>query len=132
MWLFILFVLFFKQKTAYEMRISDWSSDVCSSDLHDLDTMLAERDRLNADIQTILDQQTDAWGIKVANVEIKHVDLNENMIRAIAKQAEAERQIRRAACRERVDQYVQSPVIAVFSKSTQNHTHTTRHKNPTP
>src|SRR3546814_7535182 len=95
MWLFILFVLFFKQKTAYEMRISDWSSDVCSSDLHDLDTMLAERDRLNADIQTILDQQTDAWGIKGANVEIKHVDLNENMIRAIAKQAEAER-LRRA------------------------------------
>jgi regulator of protease activity HflC (stomatin/prohibitin superfamily) len=62
---------------------------------HDLDQMLAERDRLNSDIQEILDQQTDAWGIKVANVEIKHVDLNENMIRAIAKQAEAER-LRRA------------------------------------
>jgi regulator of protease activity HflC (stomatin/prohibitin superfamily) len=58
---------------------------------HELDEMLAERDRLNADIQQILDQQTDAWGIKVANVEIKHVDLNENMVRAIAKQAEAER-----------------------------------------
>ena len=53
------------------------------------------RDRLNADIQQILDQQTDAWGIKVANVEIKHVDLNESMVRAIAKQAEAER-LRRA------------------------------------
>lgn len=53
--------------------------------------MLAERDKLNIDIQTILDQQTDAWGIKVANVEIKHVDLDESMIRAIAKQAEAER-----------------------------------------
>jgi regulator of protease activity HflC (stomatin/prohibitin superfamily) len=53
--------------------------------------MLAERDKLNADIQTILDQQTDAWGIKVANVEIKHVDLNESMVRAIAAQAEAER-----------------------------------------
>ena len=62
---------------------------------HELDELLAERDRLNADIQEILDQQTDAWGIKVTNVEIKHVDLNENMIRAIAKQAEAER-LRRA------------------------------------
>src|SRR5215212_12219541 len=57
--------------------------------------MLAERDQLNADIQQILDQQTDAWGIKVTNVEIKHVDLNESMVRAIAKQAEAER-LRRA------------------------------------
>ena len=62
---------------------------------HELDEMLAERDKLNVDIQTILDQQTDAWGIKVANVEIKHVDLDESMIRAIAKQAEAER-VRRA------------------------------------
>jgi regulator of protease activity HflC (stomatin/prohibitin superfamily) len=58
---------------------------------HELDEMLAERDRLNIDIQTSLDQQTDAWGIKVLNVEIKHVDLDESMIRAIAKQAEAER-----------------------------------------
>jgi len=62
---------------------------------HELDEMLAERDRLNADIQSILDRQTDAWGIKVINVEIKHVDLDESMIRAIAKQAEAER-VRRA------------------------------------
>lgn len=62
---------------------------------HELDEMLAERDRLNNDIQLILDQQTDAWGIKVANVEIKHVDLDESMIRAIARQAEAER-VRRA------------------------------------
>jgi len=62
---------------------------------HELDEILAERDKLNRDIQKILDEQTDAWGIKVANVEIKHVDLNENMIRAIAKQAETER-IRRA------------------------------------
>ena len=53
--------------------------------------MLAERDKLNVDIQRILDQATDAWGIKVANVEIKHVDLDETMIRAMAKQAEAER-----------------------------------------
>jgi len=61
---------------------------------HELDDMLAERDKLNKDIQAILDRQTDAWGIKVANVEIKHVDLDESMIRAIAKQAEAERQRR--------------------------------------
>ena len=58
---------------------------------HELDEMLAERDKLNVDIQSILDKQTDAWGIKVSNVEIKHIDLDESMIRAIAKQAEAER-----------------------------------------
>src|SRR5210317_646781 len=58
---------------------------------HELDEMLAERDRLNVDIQRILDEQTDAWGIKVSTVEIKHVDLDESMIRAIAAQAEAER-----------------------------------------
>ncbi|MBE9395921.1 slipin family protein [Pontibacterium sp. N1Y112] len=61
---------------------------------HELDEMLASRDTLNRDIQTILDQQTDDWGIKVSNVEIKHVDLNESMIRAIAKQAESERERR--------------------------------------
>ncbi len=61
---------------------------------HELDEMLAERDTLNQDIQAILDRQTDAWGIKVSNVEIKHVDLDESMIRAIAAQAEAERQRR--------------------------------------
>ena len=61
---------------------------------HELDEMLAERDRLNVDIQEILDKQTDAWGIKVANVEIKHVDIDESMVRAIARQAEAERQRR--------------------------------------
>ncbi len=61
---------------------------------HELDEMLAERDKLNRDIQVILDKQTDAWGIKVANVEIKHVDIDESMIRAIAKQAEAERERR--------------------------------------
>jgi len=58
---------------------------------HELDEMLAERDKLNDDVRRILDAQTDAWGIKVANVEIKHVDLDESMIRAIARQAEAER-----------------------------------------
>jgi regulator of protease activity HflC (stomatin/prohibitin superfamily) len=61
---------------------------------HDLDEMLSERDKLNADIQEILDKQTDAWGVKVSNVEIKHVDIDETMVRAIAKQAEAERQRR--------------------------------------
>jgi regulator of protease activity HflC (stomatin/prohibitin superfamily) len=62
---------------------------------HELDEMLAAREQLNADIQRILDEQTDVWGIKVTNVELKHVDLDERMIRAIAKQAEAER-VRRA------------------------------------
>ncbi len=61
---------------------------------HELDEMLSARDKLNEDIQEILDKQTDGWGIKVANVEIKHVDLDESMIRAIAKQAEAERERR--------------------------------------
>ena len=61
---------------------------------HDLDEMLAERDKLNVDVQQILDVQTEAWGIKVANVEIKHVDLDPSMIRAIARQAEAERERR--------------------------------------
>jgi regulator of protease activity HflC (stomatin/prohibitin superfamily) len=61
---------------------------------HELDTLLSEREKLNADIQKTLDTQTDAWGIKVAIVEIKHVDLNDSMVRAIAKQAEAERERR--------------------------------------
>ncbi len=61
---------------------------------HELDEMLSEREKLNADIRKILDEQTSIWGIKVANVEIKHVDLDESMIRAIAKQAEAERERR--------------------------------------
>ena len=61
---------------------------------HELDEMLSERDKLNGDIQTILDEQTDVWGIKVSNVEIKHVDLDESMIRTIARQAEAERERR--------------------------------------
>ncbi|MGX2039982.1 slipin family protein [Methylocaldum sp. MU1018] len=61
---------------------------------HELDEMLAEREKLNLHLQSILDQQTDAWGIKVSNVEIKHVDLDESMVRAIARQAEAERERR--------------------------------------
>jgi regulator of protease activity HflC (stomatin/prohibitin superfamily) len=62
---------------------------------HELDEMLAERERLNADLQRILDEQTESWGIKVSNVELKHVDLDESMVRVIARQAEAER-VRRA------------------------------------
>ena len=61
---------------------------------HELDDMLAEREQLNNDLQQVLDAQTDAWGIKVSNVEIKHVDLDESMVRAIARQAEAERERR--------------------------------------
>ncbi|MEN8257538.1 MAG: slipin family protein [Thermodesulfobacteriota bacterium] len=61
---------------------------------HELDEMLAQREKMNTDLQEIIDKQSDAWGIKVTNVEIKHVDLNENMVRAIAKQAEAERERR--------------------------------------
>src|SRR5437667_8447133 len=61
---------------------------------HELDELLSERERLNLDIQRVLDTQTDAWGIKVSTVEIKHVDINETMIRAIARQAEAERERR--------------------------------------
>jgi regulator of protease activity HflC (stomatin/prohibitin superfamily) len=61
---------------------------------HELDELLAERERLNLDVQKVLDEQTDAWGIKVSHVEIKHVDINESMIRAIARQAEAERERR--------------------------------------
>ncbi len=78
-------------------RYYDATSQVAQTTLrsvlgqHELDDMLTERDRLNRDIQEILDKQTDAWGIKVSNVEIKHVDLDESMIRAIARQAEAER-----------------------------------------
>ncbi len=85
------------QVERYEMATSQLAQTTLRSVLgqHDLDEMLAERGKLNDDIQRILDEQTEAWGIKVANVELKHIDLNDNMIRAIAKQAEAER-IRRA------------------------------------
>ena len=81
----------------YTLATSQFAQTTLRSVLgqHELDEMLAERDKLNTDIQKILDAQTDAWGIKVANVELKHVDLDESMIRAIAKQAEAER-MRRA------------------------------------
>lgn len=80
----------------YYQAISQLSQTTLRSVLgqHELDAMLAERNKLNAHIQQILDEQTEAWGIKVAMVEIKDIDLNENMIRAIAKQAEAERERR--------------------------------------
>ncbi len=80
----------------YDMATSQLAQTTLRSVLgqHELDEMLSERDKLNRDIQAILDQQTDAWGIKVANVEIKHVDIDESMIRAIARQAEAERERR--------------------------------------
>ena len=61
---------------------------------HELDDMLSKRDQLNTDVQEILDKQTEGWGIKIANVEIKHVDIDPSMVRAIAKQAEAERERR--------------------------------------
>ncbi|WP_299591505.1 slipin family protein [uncultured Microbulbifer sp.] len=77
----------------YDEAVSQLSQTTLRSVLgkHELDEMLSERDKLNVDIQKILDEQTDAWGVKVTNVEIKHIDLDESMIRAIAKQAEAER-----------------------------------------
>jgi regulator of protease activity HflC (stomatin/prohibitin superfamily) len=85
------------QVEQYEMATSQFAQTTLRSVLgqHDLDQMLAEREKLNGHVQRILDERTDAWGIKVSNVELKHIDLNENMIRAIAKQAEAER-LRRA------------------------------------
>ncbi len=80
----------------YLLAINQLSQTTLRSVLgqHDLDEMLSARNQLNADIQTILDEHTDAWGIKVSNVEIKRVDLDESMIRAIARQAEAERERR--------------------------------------
>ncbi|HEY7457335.1 MAG TPA: slipin family protein [Xanthobacteraceae bacterium] len=85
------------QVELYDVATSQLAQTTLRSVLgqHDLDELLSERDKLNANIQQILDQQTDAWGIKVSNVELKHVDINETMVRAIAKQAEAER-LRRA------------------------------------
>ncbi len=80
----------------YYMAVSQFSQTTLRSVLgqHELDEMLAERTKLNADIQKILDEHTNAWGIKITMVEIKHIDINENMVRAIAKQAEAERERR--------------------------------------
>ncbi len=85
------------QVEEFEMATSQLAQTTLRSVVgqHDLDEMLAAREKINNQIQDILDAQTDAWGIKVANVELKHIDLNETMVRAIAKQAEAER-LRRA------------------------------------
>ncbi len=85
------------QVEQFEQATSQFAQTTLRSVLgqHDLDQMLSERDKLNVEVQRILDERTDAWGIKVSNVELKHIDLNETMIRAIAKQAEAER-LRRA------------------------------------
>jgi regulator of protease activity HflC (stomatin/prohibitin superfamily) len=88
---------------------------------HELDELLAERDRLNVDIQTILDKQTDQWGIKVSNVEIKHVDIDESMIRAIAKQAEAERERRAKVIHAIGEQEAAAKLVeAAEALSTQN------------
>jgi regulator of protease activity HflC (stomatin/prohibitin superfamily) len=85
------------QVEQFEAATSQFAQTTLRSVLgqHDLDQMLAEREKLNTEVQRILDERTDAWGVKVSNVELKHIDLNETMIRAIAKQAEAER-LRRA------------------------------------
>ncbi|MEG3191479.1 slipin family protein [Lysobacter sp. D1-1-M9] len=79
---------------------------------HDLDEMLADREKLNDDIREVLDRQTDAWGVKVANVEIKHVDVNETMIRAIARQAEAERQRRAKVIHAEGEQQAAEKLVA--------------------
>ncbi len=80
----------------YQQATSELAQTTLRSVLgkHELDELLAERDKMNSDIQAILDQQTDAWGIKVANVELKHIDLGESMVRVMARQAEAERERR--------------------------------------
>lgn len=83
---------------------------------HELDEMLSERDRLNEDIQQILDRQTDGWGVKVTNVEIKHVDLDESMIRAIAKQAEAERQRRAKVIHAEGEQQAAAKLVEAAEK----------------
>lgn len=87
---------------------------------HDLDEMLAERDKLNADIQEILDRQTDGWGVKVSNVEIKHVDLDESMIRAIARQAEAERQRRAKIIHAQGEQQAAEQLVEAANKLAEN------------
>jgi regulator of protease activity HflC (stomatin/prohibitin superfamily) len=87
---------------------------------HELDEMLMNRDQLNHDIQAILDQQTDAWGIKVSNVEIKHVDLDESMIRAIARQAEAERERRAKVIHAEGEMQASEKLLAATEVLTRN------------
>ena len=86
---------------------------------HELDEMLTEREKLNLDIQKVLDQQTDAWGIKVATVEIKHIDLNESMIRAIARQAEAERERRAKVIHAEGEQQAAEKLLEAANKLAQ-------------
>ncbi|MBU1642556.1 slipin family protein [bacterium] len=87
---------------------------------HELDEMLAERERLNSDIQEILDKRTDAWGIKISNVEIKHIDLDESMVRAIAKQAEAERERRAKVINAKGELEASENLLAAAEKLSQN------------
>ncbi len=87
---------------------------------HELDEMLAEREKLNFDIQEILDKQTDAWGIKISNVEIKHIDLDESMVRAIAKQAEAERERRAKVINAKGELEASENLLAAAEKLSQN------------
>jgi len=87
---------------------------------HELDEMLAERERLNFDIQEILDKQTDAWGIKISNVEIKHIDLDESMIRAMAKQAEAERERRAKVINAKGELEASENILLAAEKLSQN------------
>jgi len=87
---------------------------------HELDEMLAERERLNSDIQEILDKRTDTWGIKISNVEIKHIDLDESMIRAIAKQAEAERERRAKVINAKGELEASANILEAAQKLSQN------------
>jgi len=87
---------------------------------HELDEMLAEREKLNFDIQEILDKQTDAWGIKISNVEIKHIDLDESMVRAIAKQAEAERERRAKVINAKGELEASENLLEAAQKLSQN------------
>jgi len=87
---------------------------------HELDEMLADRERLNIDIQEILDKQTDAWGIKISNVEIKHIDLDESMVRAIAKQAEAERERRAKVINAKGELEASENILEAAKKLSQN------------
>jgi regulator of protease activity HflC (stomatin/prohibitin superfamily) len=87
---------------------------------HELDEMLSERERLNSDIQDILDKQTDIWGIKISNVEIKHIDLDESMIRAIAKQAEAERERRAKVINAKGELEASKNILAAADMISQN------------
>ena len=87
---------------------------------HELDEMLAERERLNKDIQLILDKQTDDWGIKISNVEIKHIDLDESMVRAIAKQAEAERERRAKVINAKGELEASENILEAAKKLSQN------------